>query len=79
MNVVVLVHTVFMTILKKVKLKKSDDQIIIDKYMVAANITEYHIIPKFIFRRIIIATKINMNKTLNDENLHTDKMKNMHK
>ena len=26
------------------KLKKSDDQMNIDKYIVAANITEYHII-----------------------------------
>ena len=37
------------------KLKKSDDQTNIDKYRVAAaNITEYHIISKLIFLRIII-------------------------
>ena len=33
-----------MTIFIKTKLKKSDDQTNIDKYRVAANITEYHII-----------------------------------
>ncbi len=33
------------------KLKKSDD---IDKYRVAANITEYHIVSKLIFLIIII-------------------------
>ncbi len=43
-----------MTILIKVKLKITNDQTNIDKYRVAANITEYHIkiirinIPKFI-------------------------------
>ena len=36
------------------KFKKSDDQTNIDKYRVAANITEYHIISKLIFIRIII-------------------------
>ena len=36
------------------KLKNSDDQTNIDKYRVAANIAEYHIISKLIFRRIII-------------------------
>ena len=33
----------------KAKLKNSDDQTNIDKYRVAANITEYHIILKLIF------------------------------
>ncbi len=33
----------------KTKFKKSDDQTHIDKYRVAANITEYHIISKLIF------------------------------
>ncbi len=36
------------------KFKKSDDQTNIDKYRVAANITEYHIISKLIFLRITI-------------------------
>ena len=36
------------------KLKKSKDQTNIDKYELAANITEYHIISKLIFQRIII-------------------------
>ena len=36
------------------KLKKSDDQTNIDKYRVAVNITEYCIISKLIFLRIII-------------------------
>ena len=35
-----------MTIFIKVRLNKSDDQTNIDKYGVAANITEYHIISK---------------------------------
>ncbi len=43
-----------MTTFIKAKLKKSDDQANIDKYRVAANITEYHILSKLIFRRIII-------------------------
>ena len=33
-----------MTTFIKMKFKKSDDQTTIDKYRVAANITEYHII-----------------------------------
>ncbi len=36
----------------KAKLKKTDDQTNNDKYREAANITEYHIIPKLIFRKI---------------------------
>ena len=43
-----------MTTFMKAKFKKSDDQTNIDKYRVAANITEYHIISKLIFLRIII-------------------------
>ena len=42
-----------MTFIKS-NFKKSDDQRNIDKYRVAANITEYHIESKLIFRRIII-------------------------
>ncbi len=38
----------------KTKLEKSDDLTNIDKYRVAANIKEYHIISKLIFPRIII-------------------------
>ena len=38
----------------KTKLKKSNDQTNIDKYRVETNITEYHIISKSIFLRIII-------------------------
>ena len=47
-----------MTTFIKVKLKKSDDQINIDKCRVSANITEYHI-TKFILRRL---SKINIFK-----------------
>ncbi len=36
-----------MTIFIKINLKKSDDQTNIEKYRVAANITEYHILSKF--------------------------------
>ncbi len=42
-----------MTTLEKAKLKKSDDQKNIGKYRVDVNITEYHIISKSIFLRII--------------------------
>ncbi len=38
----------------KAKLKKSDNQTNIDKYRVAAKITEYHITSKLIFLRIIL-------------------------
>ncbi len=38
----------------KTKIKKSDDQTNIDKYRIAATITEYHVISKSIFLRIII-------------------------
>ena len=43
-----------MTAFIKAKLKKSDDQTIIDKNRVATNFTEYHIISKSIYLRIII-------------------------
>ena len=43
-----------MTTFMKTKFKKSDDHTNIDKYRVAANITEYHIISKSIFHRILI-------------------------
>ena len=36
----------------------SDDQTNIDKYRLAANITEYHIISKLIFQRIIIIRQL---------------------
>ena len=42
-----------MTKFIKTKFKKSDDQTNIDKYKVAENITEYHILSKLIFLRII--------------------------
>ncbi len=38
----------------KVKLKKSENQNNIYEYRLAANVTEYHIISKLIFLRIII-------------------------
>ena len=43
-----------MTTFIKTKFKKSDDQTNNDIYRIAANITEYHIISKLIFLRIII-------------------------
>ena len=43
-----------MTVFIKTKLKKSDNQTNIDKYRVAENITEYLIISKLIFLKIII-------------------------
>ena len=49
-----------MTTFIKAKLKKSDDQTNIEKYRVAANITEYHIISKLILHRIIITKFMNI-------------------
>ncbi len=43
-----------MTTFIKTKFKKSDNQRNIDNYRVTANITEYHIISRLIFLRIII-------------------------
>ena len=43
-----------MTTFIKTKFKKSDDQANIDKYRVAANVKEYHIMSKLIFLGIII-------------------------
>ncbi len=51
-----------MTKFIKVNLKKSDDQKKIDKHRVIANITEYHIISKLIFHRIIYFSKIHDGK-----------------
>ncbi len=43
-----------MTTFIKAILEKSDDQSNVEKYRVVANSTEYHIISKLIFQRIII-------------------------
>ena len=43
-----------MTTFKKTKFKISDDQTNIDKYRLAANITEFYILSKLILQRIII-------------------------
>ena len=48
-----------MTTFIKAKLKKSDDQMNFYIYRVAANITDYHIISKLIFLRIIIPKFMN--------------------
>ena len=42
----------------KTKLIKSDDKTSIDKYRLAANITEYHIISKFWFLTYLIVFKL---------------------
>ncbi len=42
MHVLLTTEKKIMKIFQKAKLKKSDDQTNIDKYRVAANITEYH-------------------------------------
>ncbi len=49
-----MIETRLTTFIKKTKFKISDDQTNIDKYRLAANITEYHIISKLILQRIII-------------------------
>ncbi len=43
-----------MTTFIKMKFKVSDDQTNIDKYRLAVNITEYHIMSKLILQQIII-------------------------
>ena len=57
-----------MIIFIKAKLKKSDDQTKIDKYRVAANITEYHIISKVIFLRITIQKFMKIRQLFHVEN-----------
>ncbi len=49
-----------MTTFIKTKFRKSDYQTNIDKYRVAANITEYHIISKLMFLRINIPKFMNI-------------------
>ena len=53
----------------KAKLKKSDDQTNIDKYRVSANITEYPIISKLIFLKIIIPKIMIIRQLLHEKNV----------
>ncbi len=64
-----------MTTFIKTKFKKSDDQTIIDKYRVAANITEYFI--KKIFFRIVIPKFFMIRQLSYIENL-CQNVKNQH-
>ena len=66
-----------MTTFIKAKLKKSDDQTNIDKYRVAANITEYQIISKLIFLRIIIPNFMNIRQLFHVKNVCKN-VKNQH-
>ena len=50
----ILIYITRMTTFIKTKFNKLDDQTNIDKYRLAANITEYHIVSKLILQRIII-------------------------
>ena len=59
-----------MTTFIKTKFKRSDDQTNIDKYRLAANITEYHIISKLIFLRIIIPKLIKIRKLYDVKNVY---------
>ena len=58
-----------MTTFIKTKFKISDDQTNIDKYRVAANITDYHILSKKIFLRIIIAIFMNITQLFHIKNV----------
>ena len=59
-----------MTTFIKTKLKKSDgDHTNIDIYRVAANITEYHIISKIIFLRIVIPKFMKIRQLLHVKNV----------
>ncbi len=60
-----------------IKLKKSDDQTNIDKYKVAVNITEYHIISKLIFLRIIIPKLVMIRQLFHVKNV-CNNVKNLH-
>ncbi len=57
-----------MTTFIKEMLKKLDDQTKIYKYRVAANMTEYHIVPKLILLRIITSKYIDK-ATISYENV----------
>ena len=57
-----------LTISTKAKLKKSDDQTNIENYRVAANITEYHIISKSIFLKIIIPKSMKKRQLFHEKN-----------
>ena len=59
-------HTLIarMTTFIKTKFKISDDKTNIDKYRLAKNITEYHIISKLILQRIIITRFASQDKEL---------------
>ena len=62
-----------MTTFIKTKFKISDDQTGIEKYRLAANITEYHFILKSILQRIIIA-KFPFNK---NDNIHKNEVQDI--
>ncbi len=55
-----------MTTFIKTKFKKLDDQTNIDNYRVVAKITEYHIISKLIFFKIIISKLMNIRQLFNE-------------
>ena len=61
----------------KTKFKKSNDQTNIYKYRVAANITEYHIISKLIFLRIIIPKFMKIRQLVHVKNVCKN-VKNQH-
>ncbi len=63
-----------MTIFIKTKFKKSYDQTNIDKYRVAANITDYHIISKLIFLKLIIPKFLKKRRLF-----HVTRCKKVHK
>ena len=65
-----------MTTFIKTKLNKSDDQTNIDKYRVKNN-TEYHIISKLIFLRIIILKFMNIRQLFHVKNVSKN-VKNHH-
>ena len=56
-----------MTTFIKTKFKKSDEQTNIDKYRVAVKFTEYHIIYKLIFIKIIIPKLIKIRQLFREK------------
>ena len=66
-----------MTTFIKAQLKKSDNQTNVDKYRVAVNITEYHIISKLIFLRLIIPKILKKRRIFHVKNVCKN-IKNQH-
>ena len=66
-----------MTTFIKMKFKISDDQTNIDKYRLAPNITEYHIISKLFSLRIFIPKFMMIKRLFHEEEIICKNVKNL--